>query len=347
MKKWKHLGLLTALASVAISTGCGRVEREMAAVVPSPPAGVLIVQEVLAPDYKVVAAVLTNRDIGDARARIGGTLQQVYVREGVEVRRGQLLAVVIDQRLSLEAQAGGASLAAAEAMAERARGDLQRAEVLFDRGFYSQARIDAVRAEARSAEAQARAARAQANAAGAVANQGRVYAPADGRVTRLPIPQGAVVLPGDVVVAISTGARVLRIELPEGEASLLREGQDIRILGDENGPIRTARVRQVYPAIDNGMVTADLDATNLEGEFIGARVRVLAPAGERMAFVIPARYIVTRYGVDYVRLWRDGTAIEVPIQRGGRTPLDNMEDGVEILSGLRVGDRIVPAESGE
>lgn len=346
MRNWRHLGLMAALAAAMALASCGRGAQVAPAAARAPPAGLLTVQEVTAPDYKTVAAVLTNRDIGDARARIGGTLQRVHVREGAAVRRGQLLAVIVDQRLSLEAQAGAAGIGAAEAAAEQARGDLRRAQFLFERGVYAQARMDAVQAQASAAEAQLRGARAQAGAAGTIAGQGRVYAPADGRVTRLPLPQGAVVMAGDLVVAISTGARVLRIELPEGEAVLLREGQDIRILSDDNAPVRMARVRQVYPAIDNGMVTADLDAANFEGEFIGARVRVLAPAGERQAFVIPGRYIVTRYGVDYVRLWRDGAAIEAPIQRGARTPMENMDDGVEILSGLRAGDQIVLAESG-
>lgn len=338
--------IASMLAAVVVLASCGRAPTEGHAQPAAPPAGLITVEQRSAPDYKTVAAVLTNRDIGDARARISGTVQRLLVREGDQVRRGQLLAVVADQRLALEAQAGSAGVAAAEAMAERARGDLQRAQFLFERGVYAQARMDAVQAEARAAEAQLRAARAQAGAAGAVAAQGRVYAPADGRVTRLPIPQGAVVMPGDIVVAISTGARVLRIELPEGEASTLREGQDIRIVSDGDAEARTARVRQVYPAIDNGLVTADLDASSFDGEFIGARVRVLAPAGERQAFVIPASYIVTRYGVDYIRLWRNGAIVEAPVQRGAPTPMDGMENGVEILSGLRQGDQIVPAETG-
>jgi RND family efflux transporter MFP subunit len=342
----RFLKFAPVAASLLVLWSCGRAAEEAPAQQAAAPAGLIRVEQRTAPDYKTIAAVLTNRDVGDARARISGTVQRLVVREGDQVSRGQLLAVVSDQRLSLEAQAGSAGVAAAEATAERARADLQRAQFLFDRGVYAQARLDAVQAEARAAEALLRAARAQAGAAGAVAGQGRVYAPADGRVTRLPIPQGAVVMPGDIVVAISTGARVLRIELPEGEAGTLREGQEIRILSDENADVRTARVRQVYPAIDNGLVTADLDASSFEGEFIGARVRVLAPAGEREAFVIPANYIVTRYGVDYVRLWRSNRILEAPVQRGAPTPMQGMENGIEILSGLRAGDEIAPAESG-
>src|SRR5690606_17891696 len=127
--------------------------------------------------------------------------------------------------------------------------------------------------------------------------------------------------------------RVLRLELPEAQAAFLREGQDIRILDAGDGAeARTVRVRQVYPAIENGRVTADLDAASLEGEFVGARVRVLIPAGEREAVIIPTRYIVTRYGVDYVRLVRDGgVIIDAPIQRGAPLPTDALPDGVEVL----------------
>jgi hypothetical protein len=72
---------------------------------------------------------------------------------------------------------------------------------------------------------------------------------------------------------------------------------------------------------------------------------VLIPAGEREAIVIPARYIETRYGVDYVRLMRSGGAvIDAPVQIGGAMPTDASPDGVEILSGLEPGDVIVLPE---
>ncbi len=334
------------LVTVALS-GCTRAPTHAATAAAVAQPGLLTVEQRLAPDYKMVSAVLTNRDVGDARARIGGTLARVLVREGDQVRRGQLLAVVADQSLSLQAQSGAANVVAAEAVAERAQNDQRRYQRLFEQGFLSQAGMDQVNASARAAEAQLRATRAQAGAQAAVSDQGRVIAPADGRVTRLPIPQGAVVMPGDVVVAISTGARVLRLELPEADASSLARGQEIRVIAEEGGGgARTARVRQIYPAVDNGRVTADLDASDMRGDFVGARVRVLVPTGQRQAFVIPANYIVTRFGVDYVRLARQGGAIEAPVQRGAALPLETMPNGVEILSGLRNGDQILPIGAG-
>lgn len=334
------------LAVLALAAACSRPDATREAP-PSAAGERLIVARQETPDYKIVAAVLTSRDVGDARARIGGTLTQLLVREGDQVRRGQLVAVISDQRLALEAQAGAAGVAAAEAVAIRAREDLRRTQALFDEGWFARARLDQAQAEARAAEANLRAARSQGGALSAANAQGRVLAPADGRVTRAPAPQGAVVMPGEIVVAIATGARVLRLELPEAQAAFLREGQDIRILGAGDEAPVLVRVQQVYPAIENGRVTADLDARSLEGEFVGARVRVLVPAGRREAIVIPSRYVMTRFGVDYVRLVREGgAAFDAPVQRGMALPTEALPDGVEILSGLGPGDVIAAPEPG-
>ena len=55
------------------------------------------------------------------------------------------------------------------------------------------------------------------------------------------------------------------------------------------------------------------------------------------------KMLVTRYGVDYVRLVRaEGAIIDAPVQRGGEVPTEAAPDGIEILSGLEPGDRIVP-----
>jgi len=64
--------------------------------------------------------------------------------------------------------------------------------------------------------------------------------------------------------------------------------------------------------------------------------------GDRQAIGIPRRYVATRFGVDYARLVDARGAIsESPIQtRAGATA-----DTVEVLSGLRLGDVLTPAEA--
>lgn len=342
MRNW-----IAALAAGALLAACGSEKDPGLEARPQPQGVPMTVSEQLAPDYRMVSGILTNRDIGDARARIGGRLSQVLVREGDTVRPGQVVAVVSDERIALEARAGEAAVTAAEAAAEQARKDLERAERLFSGGAISSAAIEQARSQAKSADAALKAARAQAGAANALNTQGQITAPAAGKVTRIPSPKGSVIMPGEVVVAISTGVPVLRIELPESEAERIEQGQTIRYFSeDDPDTLRDATVRQVYPAVTRGRVIADLDAPGMETALVGARVKVMAPAGERQAIVIPAEYILTRFGADYVRLVRPGGAVvEAPIQKGARAPTEAMPSGVEVLSGLRPGDQILSAES--
>ncbi len=333
------------LVTAMLAAGCGGSQTQAPQSQQSATSAALTIAERTVPDFRMVSAVLTNRDVGDARARIGGRIAQILVKEGDLVRAGQVVAVIRDERIALEADAAAASVRAAEAANQQAQQDLQRSERLFSSGAISRAAIDQSRSGAKTAEAQMQAVRAQAGAARALNNQGQVVAPSDGEVTRIPAPRGAVIMPGEAVVLITTGAPVLRIELPESEAANLKQGQSISFLADDSEEPRLATIRQVYPAVTSGRVMADIDASGIDRQLVGGRVRVLAPAGERTAIVVPETYIDTRYGADYVRLSRKGGAtIEVPVQRGSRVPLEDMPNGVEILSGLRSGDEILPVE---
>jgi multidrug efflux system membrane fusion protein len=201
------------------------------------------------PDFRMVSAILTNRDVGDARARIGGRITQILVKEGDKVRAGQVVAVIGDDRISLEADAAarGSQSRRSGQPASPAGSAARRAPLYQRRHFPGRHRPGAIGCQ--GAEAQTQAARAQAGAARALNSQGQVVAPSAGEVTRIPSPRGAVIMPGEVVVQITTGAPVLRIELPESEAANLKQGQSIRFLADDSEEPRLATIRQVYPAV--------------------------------------------------------------------------------------------------
>jgi hypothetical protein len=81
--------------------------------------------------------------------------------------------------------------------------------------------------------------------------------------------------------------------------------------------------------------------SGLGGYFVGQRIRVWVSSDTRTAIIIPSSYVITRFGVDYVRVGRNASVIDVPVQRGRDLPRPDMPDGVEILSGLAGGDRLV------
>lgn len=332
--------LAASLFALALA-GAGCAEREAA-----PPAKAsaakgerLTLKEQAVADLKPVAATVTTRDMADARARIGGTLVELAVREGDVVRKGQLIGRVADERLSLETAAYGAQAAAAAAEAARTEADLARVQTLYEKGFYAKARLDQAQAAAKAARGQAQAAQAQRAASAELGSQGAILAPASGRVLTADTPAGSVVSPGQSVATITAGEPVLRLEIPEAQGRTLRAGQRVAIeTGDLAGLASEGVITQVYPAVSAGRVVADISVPGLTADRVGQRVRVKAPLGERQALVLPKRYVATRFGLDFVRVvGPDNRVSEVAVQTAP-APVEGM---VEILSGAQPGDVVL------
>lgn len=336
--------LFAALGATALLAGglsaCGG-QPETAAVAPARGERVTVT-EALIDTVKPASAVVASRDLGEARARIPGTLTHLNVREGDMVRQGQVIGVVVDNRVGLETAAYGAQVAAAEAEAARARSDLSRVQTLFDRGIYAQARLDQALAASRAADAQVRAARAVRSASAETGAQGRILAPTSGRVLTADVPAGSVVSAGQSIATITAGPLVLRLELPEAQGRYLRAGQSVGISSEDLPGVSAGTIAQVYPASTAGQTTADISVADLSSDRVGQRVTVRVPMGQRRALVIPRRAVATRYGIDFVRtVDRAGRVSEAPVQLGGPAG----EDRVEVLSGLAVGDVVLAPET--
>jgi len=174
--------------------------------------------------------------------------------------------------------------------------------------------------------------------------EGAVLAPIAGRVLTVPVTDGSVVLPGDPVATVAEQNYVLRLLVPERHALHLKPGDTVRLDGKELGETGPAfgTVTLVYPKISGGQVRADATAPGIGTYFVGERIRVWVPAGRRQAIVVPARFVFTRFGQDYVRIrQKDGTVSDIPVQRGLPLPTPAMPDGLQILAGLNAGEVLV------
>ncbi len=290
-------------------------------------------------DRKAVFATVESIDVVGARARIGGTIGELRVDEGDAVEAGDILAVVVDDRISPQIGAMHGQVSALESQLAQARIDLTRAQDLFERGIFPQARLDQARTAVDVLEGQVAASRQNRNVLVQQARQGDVLAPASGRVLQVPVTSGSVVLPGEAVAMIASELYLLRLRLPERHARSISEGDTVMVdasaLTGEVSP--SGYIRQVYPQIEDGRVIADAVVEGLGSYFVGERVRVHVAVDQRTAILVPASYLATRYGVDYVRLQHaDGTHSDIVVRRGHAS-----DAGIEILSGLAAGDLLV------
>lgn len=290
-------------------------------------------------EWKDVAGEVATVDQSQALARIPGILTTFTVREGDFVTKGQPIGRIVDTQLAYQAGAHGAQAAAAQAQAAQAQAELERVRFLYRNGVYAKARLDQAEAAARAANAQIAAARAQQQAVNAVSGQGVVTAPTTGRVIRADVPAGSPVSPGMSLATITAGPTILRLELPESLSASVRVGSRVRAALPGRGEV-TGSIAKIYPSVQAGQITADVNVPGLDGALIGRRIAARVETGSRRAIVIPTLYVRTEYGIDQVRVVdANGRVSDVPVQTA---PTDDAAR-VEILSGLSAGDRLVKA----
>lgn len=289
-------------------------------------------------DEKAVFATIESRNVVPARARIGGTIGALAVRDGDKVVPGQVIAVVGDEKLVLQLGSLEAQIAGLGAQLGQAQADFTRAETLYRQGSGPRVTMDQARTAAEIATATLKARHAERDVLRQNLAEGEVLAPVAGRVLQVPLTAGSVVLPGDSVATIAEQSFILRLRVPERHAASLKPGDPVRLDAGQLGvgAATTGRISLVYPQITEGQVTADAVVEGIGDYFVGERVLVWIAAGARPGIVIAPALLSTSAGLDYVRLRHGEGSIVLPVQRGQETP-----GGIEILSGLHDGDVLV------
>ena len=95
--------------------------------------------------------------------------------------------------------------------------------------------------------------------------------------------------------------------IPERHAEKLVQGSAIRITS--GGSKSSGKLVKIYPQIENGRVTADVDVENLDTAFIDARILVEVPVGERSVLLVPREALAIRSGIDFVTVSTGGEEV--------------------------------------
>jgi membrane fusion protein, multidrug efflux system len=129
-------------------------------------------------------------NIVDIRPMITNTVKEIHIKEGQDVKKGQLLFTLDDRN-------DRANYDRAKALADDAQRQLQRAKELVAKNFISKAGLDTAEANAKSAMATARAAEVQLSF-------DSIRSPIDGRAGIINVFPGSLVQASNVVVSSTT-----------------------------------------------------------------------------------------------------------------------------------------------
>lgn len=330
------------ISSIALTLLCVSI-----AAVPCATAGEYKVQDSLRIEYKAVFGQVESRDTALARARIGGTIVSLDVEEGASVKAGDVIATVVDDKLSLHLDSMDAHLKELHAQLDNATTELTRGQALIASGTIPKSQFDALKTQVDVLTNQIGAAEADRAVIIQQATEGKVLAPTSGRVLTVPVTKGSVVLPGETIVRIASGGYFLRLSIPERHAARLHDGDEVLVgsrgLTDTQTSIETARkgkIVKVYPELDAGRVLADAEVDGLGDFFVGERTLVWIPIGERNVTSVPSDSLSLRYGVDYVRITGANGPSDVAVIVGETVETPQGKQ-TEILSGIRAGDKVI------
>jgi RND family efflux transporter MFP subunit len=336
MKRYTMLGALAALALTgATLAGCGKgTAAEQAAD--------SIRTAVLGPDDVARAA---RRDL-IAGVPVSGTLQpsvevriaspipevveQVYVKEGQAVQRGQVLA-------RFRTSAVEPAALSAEAQRRKAEADYQRMQNLFKEGAVSEQDVE-------SAEVALRA--AQANEAGAQKrlDEATVRAPASGVISKRAVDSGDRVKDGDLLFQL-VDTRMLEFEatVPSEYVRAVRIGAPVMlaVTGADSGA--TGRVARVNATVDEAtrQVKVYLTVANRAGRLVGglfATGRIVLH-DVKNAVAVPSTAVRTGPdGTAYVLIIEGGKIARRDVTVGAT---DEQASLVEIKTGLQGGETVI------
>ncbi len=306
-------------------------------------AQVMTVEESVIVDYRPVVARVEAGDTATARSRLQGVVSRLLVDEGSVVKTGDLVALVTDATLDPQLAALDSRTAGMKSQVKQNEDDLARAEALAKQGFYPKARLEGERTALDVLRRSLASAEAERRALAARKAEGRILAPANAKVTAVNVVAGSVVSPGEVIASFATLEGIVRLSLPERHAAEMAEGETVSLrLPTRGGEVRTATIVKVYPELRDGAVVADATVQGGLEALVGERVDVLAPVGERRAMLVPADFVSTRYGVDFVRVKVGERFVDAPVALSA--PLPNDAGQLEALSGLKSGDQIEKPE---
>ena len=183
--------------------------------------------------------------------RVAGKLATRAVDVGALVKKGQVLATLDATDYNHGLAAASADVKAAETEVTRARGDVERAKYLFERGHVAQAQVDRVEATYRTAVERLTSAESQRAIAANRVEYTTLLADADGVVTEVAAERGQVVAEGRPVFSIARmGEKEAVVAIPENRVGDLAEMQARVSFWSQPGKSFAAELRELSPQAD-------------------------------------------------------------------------------------------------
>ena len=277
--------------------------------------------------------------------RMMGFVDQMKVKVGDEVKKGQLLMVINNSDLQAKSAQVKAAIAAAEAGFENAEKDYNRFQNLMKSNSISQKEMDDMTTRYEMMKAQLEGAKQQQREVTAQLQYVNLTAPFDGEITNRFIEVGDMANPGMPLLAIEQpGKMEVSAMVPENQIQLVKQDEEVMVSINSIDAELKGVISEVSSSSKNTggqyalrVVFSGENKALRSGMFATVGLEVKSEITSSSVVSIPQSAIVTRGQLSGVyTVSQSKTAILRWLKLG-----QTMDDQVEVLSGLKAGEQLI------
>lgn len=282
------------------------------------------------------------------KARVPGEVVEISVREGEQVRRGQVLVRQDTTELDLRLRQARQQVASAQAQFETARRALANNRALVDQGFISPTALETSIHNETAARAALSVAQAAADLAAKSLADAALSSPIDGWVSqRMMQPGERAPVDARILEIVDLSRMEIEVAVPAEDVVGLQAGRPATLQVDGVPGEIEARVARINPSAQPGSravaVYLGIDGQPGLRQGLFARGEVLLE--ERIALTVPPSAVRVDRPLPYVRVLQGSRITSRTVRTGVRGRAAG-QDAVEIVEGLTEGDRVLAGSVG-
>ena len=284
------------------------------------------------------------------KSKVGGEVEQLRLREGQDVREGDVIARVDTRNLQAQYDREAAAVEKARADLELAKLNRDKNRMLLDQKFISQNTFEQTESAYAGSVASFKLAEAEARVAKINLDDAVIRAPFSGIISKRLVQPGEKVSPDSAIVTVvDLKQMVLEAAVPAAEIPAVHVGQKVRFrvggFGDRTFEGEVQRINPVT-AENSRAITIYIAVPNADTALKGG----MFAQGELMlnsmqpVLAVAQRAVRDEAGASYVYVLRDDKIIRTSVKVG---PRSEGEAFVEVRDGLRAGDQVIVADIGD
>jgi RND family efflux transporter MFP subunit len=325
---------------------CGQEQQEQSPTTVVRPVETMVVEASSAERQRSFSGVAKAALETNLSFRVSGEIVKLPVKIGMRVKTGDLIAQLDKTEFELEVKKAEARLTEAKAKLKNARDEYERTRILYEAGNVSKSELDQAQAAFQTASAGEEAARKALELAEKQLSYCTLKAPVNGVIGSVPVEVYQTIQAGRVVATLSSeGKMQLEVGVPEALVSQVNVGDPAQVVFEAfPGKTYDAKVNEVsfvltetttYP-VKLGLLEED---SRIRPGMVGEATLTFKTEYSGQAVIVPPKAVVGRAGQTHYVWIYDSTSSRVhrrEVEAG-----DLVSSGLEILSGLEPGARIV------